>query len=336
MSNSSLLEKSGTGGRDVSISVARFVAMVMIVVCHMFQYYESELAYWLNVGVEIFFVISGFLYGSKEIDAPIDFIVRNFKKILIPYWLFLLAAIAAYALLTPSALGLRSIIRAFTCSGTMTGLGHLWFVGYILFCYLLTPYLYWLRKYVQKCSIRKTVLIYLGIFVAVQLLGYLFHSYFKPERISCYILGFFLADLFSRFSGKQTAALKWLIALAAVCFVAVEVYFKYILCFELAGWQGMALRVVYHYSHLLLGTALFLAFYGRFKNARYGKLLRLSDRYSYPVYLVHLLFILSPLSLMGLLEIKVVDWAIVILCAVVCAVVLYHSSQWIEKKVFGK
>ena len=66
--------------RDYAISYIRFIAMVMIIVCHFFQYYENELAYWFNVGVEIFFIISGYLYASKNIVDPINFITRQLKK----------------------------------------------------------------------------------------------------------------------------------------------------------------------------------------------------------------------------------------------------------------
>lgn len=65
------------GQRQASISMVRFIAMILIVVCHMFQYYDHELCHWFNVGVQVFFVISGFLYGTKEIDNPITFTCRK-------------------------------------------------------------------------------------------------------------------------------------------------------------------------------------------------------------------------------------------------------------------
>ena len=59
--------------------------MVLIIACHFLQYYGNELAWWLNVGMQIFFVVSGFLYGNKNINDPIQFIKQRLKKILIPY-----------------------------------------------------------------------------------------------------------------------------------------------------------------------------------------------------------------------------------------------------------
>lgn len=59
--------------RLVAISAVRLIAMVMIIACHILQYYKLELAWWLNVGVQIFLIISGFLSGIKTINDPIDF-----------------------------------------------------------------------------------------------------------------------------------------------------------------------------------------------------------------------------------------------------------------------
>ena len=53
--------------KNYAISLLRFIAMIFIVICHFFQYYNLELAWWFNVGVQIFLCISGFLYGNKKI-----------------------------------------------------------------------------------------------------------------------------------------------------------------------------------------------------------------------------------------------------------------------------
>ena len=71
--------------KNISVSLARFVAMVFIVVCHFCQYYGMEAAWWFNVGVQMFFCISGFLYGNKNIPSFFGFVAKNFKKILVPY-----------------------------------------------------------------------------------------------------------------------------------------------------------------------------------------------------------------------------------------------------------
>lgn len=44
--------------RRADISWIRFIAMLCIVSCHILQGLEKEAAFWLNVGVQIFFVVS--------------------------------------------------------------------------------------------------------------------------------------------------------------------------------------------------------------------------------------------------------------------------------------
>ena len=69
------------GGDDLGISFCRYIAMNFIVACHVLQYYDNELAWWFNCGVQIFICISGFLYGQRRIDNGYSFIKRRFIKI---------------------------------------------------------------------------------------------------------------------------------------------------------------------------------------------------------------------------------------------------------------
>ena len=307
--------------------------MFMIVICHMFSYYRSELALWFNVGVQVFFVISGFLYGAKDIISPIDYLKRNFRKVLIPYWLFLIIAVICYFFVSPNALNLSSIVRAFTCSGLIDGLGHLWFVGYILFCYLLTPYLYWFRLYLQNKSFYKSIAYYAILFVLIQICGFLFDSFFEPDKISCYVLGFFLADLFSRFNKVYIVSVKCILFISALVLNCGEICVKYFSNISFAGWEDLVFRALCRYAHMFLGVAIFLLLYGKFHGCRYSCLLRLSDRYSYSVYLVHQLFILSPLSLMSFTNLKLVNWGLVIVCILFSSFLLYQLSKFLERTV---
>ena len=119
----------------------RLLAMMLIISCHICQYLDNEWAWWLNIGVQIFFILSGYLYGGKEIKDPIKWIGQQFKKILIRYYIFLFIAIGLYIIFVSNVLSIESIVSSFFCVGVIKGIGHLWFVGYILFCYLITPYL---------------------------------------------------------------------------------------------------------------------------------------------------------------------------------------------------
>lgn len=318
--------------RDVSISVVRFIAMLMIIACHFLQYYENELCRWFNVGVQIFFVISGYLYGQKSIEKPLDFLIRGFRKVLVPYWMFLILAIILYTLFAKIHISVVSITKAFFCAGTIEGLGHLWFVGYILFCYLITPYLYWIRKGTDSFSFAKSFGCYFLLFIAIQLIGVIFDSYFQPDRIACYIIGYFIPVLVKKGSSRINRLSFWTIIILSLIFNAARIYFKY---YEEGIISQVSLTMLVHYAHMLLGVALFLLMYSIINQVPvyYSRILQWSDKHSYSIYIVHLLFILSPFSLMATTDIMAINWLIVLLSCLSLGYILTECSTWTLNKL---
>lgn len=53
---------------DINISFVRMISTLMIVSCHICQYFGHILAWWLNCGVQVFLFMSGFLYGGKRVE----------------------------------------------------------------------------------------------------------------------------------------------------------------------------------------------------------------------------------------------------------------------------
>ncbi|MBQ3310036.1 acyltransferase family protein [Candidatus Saccharibacteria bacterium] len=133
---------------DYSISLTRFVAMVLIVLCHILQgFVHSELAFWANVGVQMFLLISGILYGSRTLIAtePVPFWRKTFRKILVKYYIYVLIIVAILVLTHTANLGMPaySILPWVKFQPTATGYEHVWFIKCILACYLLTPAWHW-------------------------------------------------------------------------------------------------------------------------------------------------------------------------------------------------
>lgn len=309
--------------RDNAISAIRLISMIFIVLCHFFQYYDNELAWWFNVGVYIFFAVSGFLYGSRNIMDPISFIKKNFKKILVPYYIFLIPAIIFYFIFAPNKITLFSAVKAFFCAGTIQGLGNLWFVGYILFCYLITPYLYWIVKKLENSSFIRMIISFTVILIFVQILGILFNSYFRPDRISGYIIGYFIAVLYKKYGFYLLKYLCVFIDVLCIFVNGVRIYFKYILHLK----TGTLFNYFENYAHLILGLAVFLTLYIAFKNIKNNRILKFSDKYSYSVYIVHQFFILSPFNLMTITLIKPFNWVIVLALVAVAAIILKYISE---------
>ncbi len=313
---------SHTDRHEWSISFSRMIAMMFIIICHFFQYYGNELAFWFNVGVQMFFCISGFLYGQKQIKNPLDFIVKNFKKILVPYFCFLLPAIMLYFLFARGYISFASAVRAVLCSGTIDGIGHLWFISYILFCYVITPYLYAFCDKLKGFKCKYVLVIFLFVLMLGQVLFIVHGSFFVFSRLCCYIIGYFLSFLLNQYGYGLFKLLSYI--LSSVCFVAnaVRIVFKYLLQHYFWGFNYFE-----QYSHVLLGISIFLIIYILLKNIKKSNLLIISDKYSYYIYIVHQLLILSPFSLMAITPYMYLNWILVVFGIVVLAILLKIVSD---------
>lgn len=315
-----IINKS-SGEKNHSISFARFIAMIFIIVCHFFQYYEHELAYWFNVGVQIFLCISGFLYGGKKIDDPMEFYCKNFKKILIPYYSFIIPVTVVYYIFRSGCISILSVAKAIFCSGTIKGLGHLWFISYILLCYLITPVLSAFYEKMKNVKVVLSILFTVCLIGICQILSVAYDSYFIFSRISCYIAGYFLSFVLKTYGERTFRYISYICVLMAVVFNLIKIYVKYCATFMLPGFQ-----YIDQYAHVMLGISVFLVIFLHCKNIKENKVLQISDKYSYYVYIVHQLLILSPFSLMAVTGNSFVNWVIVIIGIFVLALVLEFVS----------
>ncbi len=138
--------------RITKISVTRIAGMFLIFATHLFLgFYGSSLGYVFNVGVPLFFIISGYLYGEKEIKEPVIWYFRRFIKICVPMYIFVLP-VWLYCFIRYGArfpygyiLNWQGLSFVFVrikesflmLPESMSGIGHLWFLTVIMLCYLL-------------------------------------------------------------------------------------------------------------------------------------------------------------------------------------------------------
>ena len=315
------------GGRNLIISLLRLIAMLLIIFCHICQYYDSEWAWWLNVGVQIFFILSGYLYGSKSIDEPVSWFKRQLIKILVPYWAFLTIAILTYGFICPANLSVTNVIRSYLTVGTLNGIGHLWFVNYILFCYLITPYLGFLRDYLSRYSLRRTLLVLITVFGIYSILSIFLNIHFRPGEVCCYILGYFISSIQSRTQKDVIKICAYLSIPLCLMSNALFCYLKYVKGVEM--YQGHFVHIT-DYSHLFLGLAITMCLMTCVKQVKANSMIAFSDKYSYEIYLVHQLFILSPLILLGVTDLKIFNMIITISVIVIAGILLNVVSKRIK------
>lgn len=317
--------------RDLSISFVRMLAMMFIVICHVMQYYDVELAWWFNIGVQIFLCISGYLYGRKRILDILVFYRKNFVKILIDYEIVVFAAVAATVLFTDTVITVEEIAEAVLTVSTIAGGAHLWFIPTILMCYLLTPLyerIFSRAEQSHKLLVPAAVL----LFVMNELVFRQMFSYFNAAWINCYLIGFALRR-FQQYRFWYTGS-AWLLTLTGAVCISIQASVRYLQLITLTdAWRPFYYPVC-DYGHVFLGVALFCS--GRvllrpFCNINLiQRILRLSDRYSYQIYLTHHFFILGPLSLMALTANSYVNVVLILLLTVLTAVLLQKISAKIS------
>ena len=92
-----MINKSLTAQESCAISYIRVLAMCSIVLCHFLQALDSNWAWVFNIGVQIFLLISGYLYGHKYIEGWISWFCKRFIRIYVPFALFFIAVLPVYA-----------------------------------------------------------------------------------------------------------------------------------------------------------------------------------------------------------------------------------------------
>lgn len=72
-----------------AITYLRCLSTIFIVLCHYLQAQNNQWAWFFNIGVQLFFMISAFLYSKRDIDISITWLKGRLKKLLPPFYLYM-------------------------------------------------------------------------------------------------------------------------------------------------------------------------------------------------------------------------------------------------------
>lgn len=277
-----------------SISFLRVISTFMIIICHFLQFYGNELAYWFNVGVQIFLLISGFLFGQKVIDKIGKFYKKRLLRILVDYYLYIIVVIPLYWIFHKEAISLYTTLKQILCLSCLPGLNHLWFIRTIILCYLITPFL-------QKIFKNGKKEVFLGIEVFVFFI-FITGRFFTSAWINCYIMGYFFGKQYKERGNGVIKDFSRIAIPVAVIMNGSQIVVDYILKLEFTGGWSYAFQVWTEYSHVFLAIAFFgivMQLYKDKQNMIYKDFLNFFDRHSYDIYIVHHIYILGPFSLLS-------------------------------------
>lgn len=323
--------------KNYSLSLMRFLAMLSLTTCHMFQQAGHEItANLLSTAVQLFLLMSGYLYAHKEFTEPgarVSFVLKNFVKILLDYYLCVfLLILPVYYFVAPENLTGSNIYRMLIGRSGWHGVHHFWYICHCLLCYLATPMLYdikcWLRR---KGHMLAGVILFIA---AMEILLKSYESYFMPYWLSCYVIGYFLPEIKSE---GRLKALWGVSAVVGVGLTALTYWYKFYYYDSIGGQvSNFVYRLfvfLFEYGVVTFGLAVFLSFIILTKNLRLPgctrKLFDKTDVLSYDVYLVHMIFVEGCLSIIGRTGSAALE-AVVTLAEVFAAAAALH---WISSRL---
>ena len=157
--------------RDSAIELVRVIAMFMIIFDHMLLPvglpFKSIISQFLNSGVYIFIILSGYLAGKKVITNWTGWYVKKIKRIMIPYWIVILICLSYESIYTHTFNVKMWLVHIFDLQGILGAsvtTNPLWFVTLIMLLYLITPVYQWIG-----CNYRKWLKVLLPLMVVLQI-----------------------------------------------------------------------------------------------------------------------------------------------------------------------
>lgn len=285
--------------RDDAVSLVRLTGMACILLCHLSTWVGLyALTQLFNVGVPLFLMVSGYLYAGKDL-RPVSFLRRRYVKVTVPVLLFLAFLCVFYLLSsqTPAwemlPLYLLNLQGASFLCGYIpytefcVGVGHLWFLTVLFLCYLCILPLGRSRASEKLSSGSAVCLVLLSTAAVAALI---------PVRIYLQYVQIFLVGYFGK---KFLARIRTKAYLLFTCLMVCAIALRLIV--RRTAEDTVLYTVVAALSHNVLAFWIFSTFKwfaGRnetlVRNIAQHPAVRHMDALSYPVYIVHYVFLVGP------------------------------------------
>ena len=288
--------KANERKRDFALDYIRVIAMLLIAFCHFFQIINSlEVAFWLNIGVQIFLVLSAKLLQKKRFNTTKDvlqFYGTRIVRIMLPVWIYL-AAISVILIIIRQPPSIISVLvyalgGAAFIKGGVLGLGHFWYLSIILIAYLLLPLLSLFVREMNKAKPWVFAFILAGISLLLIGLFWLVATPAYGVHLSLFIAAYYL---FQRSEGEEAFEKKCVKHALIPMIVSVIVRST----LTIAGIEGWEYYTVYDalcvpIFKAVQGYWLFCALYCLFSKEKcrvFPKAFRYLSEVSFEIYITH-------------------------------------------------
>lgn len=315
------------------IRFIRCIAVVLILLTHIFQEYKIELGKYTNIGVQMLLMISGFLLCQSETISWKKWTLRRIIRIIPSYYIILLLTLMAYWLiLNKNILDTQFIVHFTTLhflffpNYPFWG-GHLWYITAIALCYLIFPILFYTKK------INGNVFLFLYLLVVPLFLTLIFYETPMPYRlccdIYCFIIGFVGAKIFKQKIPEYIMATSLIIIILLLAFHYISASNNYWGIYMLNKF----IQLMWPWERCLLSVFLCSILYSaKFNIRKNGMVVNFIDKYSYEIYLSHKNFILGPLSLLYISQYLFFNIIVALSSSLLCAFIIFRLANIIKSK----
>lgn len=317
--------KTITLSESIAIKYLRAVATIFIVVCHYLQALNNHWAYVFNVGVQLFFVMSGYLYGFRHVESWDTFFFKRWKKLYIPYIIFIVVIVLALWIFLNEKVQFVEIIKhIYLCHGfignAFSGAGHLWFITAIFACYWITPLLQKVISIGGKSS--SVLLIFFGF------LSFLFLSTSTISNPLIWWYSWFFNYTVGYFLSRSTEKVKYIyffISMVFLIFIIFSISWN-----DLLEWKT-PINVAFHACTAHVVFIIFILISRVIPLKKVIQPFCVIEAYSFYIYLVHYAFTMNPWSVVNLTNSVVLNVFLLGVFIFISTFVLSFLSKYVEK-----
>ena len=329
--------------RDNTITVARTVGMVFIVLCHLFGYGPisslSFLSEVFNVGTSLFLFISGFLYGKKSIEKVPSWYFARYKRICFPMYIWVVIVfIYRFFCVTHTAEPIKYLLYALNLQGlpfvfnkleysvfSIIDTDQLWFLTVIMLCYLIVPLLSKIKPWFTEKSTAVKALIIAAFLILQSGLA------FVGININYFLIfttGYFVSAIWKRkLSGGKFAIMSAICAAALAFRFLCAVYFQ-----SGTAYTGIIVPITQDIFAVWIYLAIFKISENLskpFNSIAQSKAMKYIDELSFYIYMTHFIFIAGSLRTLNITSSVALNILITLVLIIISAVILNLLCRFI-------
>lgn len=327
--------------RNNAISIMRVMAMIMIVLCHLFLWLDmSVLAMFFNVGVEVFLLISGYLYSNREIKNTVVFLKQRWIKICVPLYTFFIAMLFVNLMVQKDLKLIKTIpVYFLDLQGVnfvlknvwfpnLNELSHLWFLTVIMMSYILLVLVKKIEKetfWINKQKVCFLFAIFLIADVMFALIGIQLIYFFT------FFVGYAIGKMNIRFDGKRYVFLSIMMLLS----VAIRISGKRVLD-DTVLYNSIIAQV----THVGLSIWIFATVFYTYEKKSIicdcicgNKMWKWFEKESMMIYITHQIFLTGSLDVKHIGMNTLIEIIIFVVATISTAEILRRTSEIIQERL---